>query len=186
MMREQHRLGMLHMRIARQNDVEVLLGLLNERMTQRNVGVHEVMRALFRKQTRVCCHLVVAASSGMETCARIADVRRQSSFDGHVNVFIVDVEREVPRLYAILHALETGINGISVFVRNDADLRQHVRMRFRSGDILSIQSLVDRQGSAKALRKFAYVFGKTSRPQSHGTTPFPYLQRAFRPDATEE
>ena len=42
MVREQHRLGMLQVRVARQDDVEVRFGLGDERLAQGDVGGHEL------------------------------------------------------------------------------------------------------------------------------------------------
>ena len=73
MMGEEHRLRMLHVRIARQNDVEVLLRLRHERMTKLHVGSHEIARTLLGEQARVGADLVVAASARVKARARIAD-----------------------------------------------------------------------------------------------------------------
>ena len=45
MVREQHRLGMLQVRVARQDDVEVRFGLGDERLAQGDVGGHELAGA---------------------------------------------------------------------------------------------------------------------------------------------
>ena len=75
MVREQHGLGMLQVRVARHDDVRMRLGLLDERLAQRDVGRHEVLAALLREQARVGGHLVVAAAARVQARARIADVR---------------------------------------------------------------------------------------------------------------
>ena len=73
MMGEEHRLRMLHVRIARQNDVEVLLRLRHERMTKLHVCSHQVARPLLCEQARVGADLVVAAATRVKARARIAD-----------------------------------------------------------------------------------------------------------------
>ena len=42
MMRQQHGLSMLHVRVARQNHLVVLLGRINQHMTQPKIGLHEL------------------------------------------------------------------------------------------------------------------------------------------------
>ena len=66
MVREQHRLGVLRWRVAGQDDVEVRLGLPDERLAQRHVRRHEVLAALLGEQARVGGHLVVAAAAGVQ------------------------------------------------------------------------------------------------------------------------
>ena len=73
MMGEEYRLRMLHVRITRQNDVEVLLRLRYERMTKLHVGSHQVARPLLGEQARVGADLVVAATTRVKARARIAN-----------------------------------------------------------------------------------------------------------------
>ena len=46
MVGEEHRLRMLHVRITRQDDVEVLLRLRHKRLAQLNVRGHKIARPL--------------------------------------------------------------------------------------------------------------------------------------------
>ena len=135
----------------------MLLGLFDERLAQRDVGRHEVLAALLREQARVGGHLVVAAAARVQACARIADVRDERALNGHMDVLVVDVEGELPRLDALLHALEPAHDGIGVGLRDDARRSQHGRVRLRAGDILRIERLVNRQRGAEALRELAHV-----------------------------
>ena len=74
-----------------------------------------------------------------------------------MDVLVVDVERELPRLDALLHAPEPARDGVGVNLRDDARLRQHGRVRLRAGDVLRIERLVNRQRGAEALRELAHV-----------------------------
>ena len=73
MMGEKYRLRMLHVRITRQNDVEVLLRLRYERMTKLHVCGHQVARPLLGEQARIGADLVVAAATRVKARARIAN-----------------------------------------------------------------------------------------------------------------
>ena len=86
MVREEHRLGVLQVGVARQDDVEVLLGLSDERLAQRRVRGHEVGRALLGVQARIGGHLVVARAARVQPRARVPDASRQLRLDGHVHV----------------------------------------------------------------------------------------------------
>ena len=73
MVGEEHRLGMLHVRIARQDDVKVLLCLRHKRLAQLNVRGHKIARPLLGEQARIGADLVVAATTRMKARARIAN-----------------------------------------------------------------------------------------------------------------
>ena len=73
MVGEEHRLGMLHVRITRQNDVEVLLRLRHKRLAQLNVRGHKIARPLLGEQARIGADLVVAAATRVKARARIAN-----------------------------------------------------------------------------------------------------------------
>ena len=85
MVREQHRLGVLQMGVAGQDDVEVRLGLPDERLAQRHVRRHEVLAALLGEQARVGGHLVVAAAAGVQARAGVADVGDERALHRHVD-----------------------------------------------------------------------------------------------------
>ena len=148
MVREQHRLGVLHMGVAGQDDIEVRLGLRDERAAQGHVRRHEVAAALLGEQARVGGHLVVAAAARMQARPRVADVGDERALHGHVDILVVDVEREIACLDARLHAIEPVDDGRGVRL-DDARLRQHARVRLRPGDILRVQRLINRQRCPK-------------------------------------
>ena len=95
MVREQDRLRMLQMSIAGQDDIEIGLGLAYERMTQRDVGMHQVGSTLLGVQTRIRCNLIVAAATRVQTRSRIPDIGRKSLFHRHMDILVVDIEREI-------------------------------------------------------------------------------------------
>ena len=81
MMREKHRLGMLHVRVSGKDNAEVLLGEIHESLAKSQIGPHEVRTALAGKQARVRHDLVVARSASMQACSRFPDVGDERLLD---------------------------------------------------------------------------------------------------------
>jgi len=172
MMRQQHGLSVLHVRVARQNHLVVLLSRIHQHMAQLKIGPHELLGQRLDAQTCVGRHLVVARTSGMQALASLADATRQLALDGHMNVLVVDVEGEVAGIDILFDSGQTLGNRLLVLGADNALGRQHPGMCLRSGDVLLIEMFVDRQRRAKLLRDLGHACLKTTAPKSHGTVPF--------------
>ena len=187
MMRQQHGLSVLHVRVARQNHLVVLLGRIHQHMAQLKIGLHELLGQRLDAQACVGRHLVVARTSGMQALAGLADATRQLALDGHMNVLVVDVEGEVAGIDILFDSGQTLGNRLLVLGTDDALGRQHFGMRLRAGDILLIEMFVDRQRRAKLLCDLGHACLKTTAPKSHGTVPFLQIPKqapkAMRPVA---
>ena len=171
-MRQQHGLSMLHVRVARQNHLVVLLGRIHQHMAQLKIGLHELLGQRLDAQARIGRHLVVARTSGMQALAGLADATRQLALDGHVNVLVIDIEGKVARIDILFDSSQALSNRLLVLGADNALGRQHLGMCLRSGDILLIEMFVDRQRRAKLLRDLGHARLKTTAPKSHGTVPF--------------
>ena len=172
MMRQQHGLSVLHMRVARQNHLVVLLGRIHQHMAQLKIGLHELLGQCLDAQARVSRHLVVARTSGMQALTGLADAARQLALDRHMDVLIVDIEGKVAGIDILLDSGQALGNRLLVLGTDDALGGQHLGMRLRAGDILLIEMLVDRQRRTKLLRDLGHARLKTTAPKSHGTVSF--------------
>ena len=171
-MRQQHGLSMLHVRVARQNHLVVLLGRIHQHMAQLKIGLHELLGQRLDAQARIGRHLVVARTPSMQALASLADATRQLALDGHMNVLIVDVEGKVAGIDILFDSGQALGNRLLVLGTDDALGGQHLGMRLRAGDILLIEMFVDRQRRAKLLRDLGHARLKTTAPKSHGTVSF--------------
>ena len=158
---------MLHMGITRQDGAQILASSLNERLTHGVHVCHELGSKLLGIQTGVGDYLVVAATTGVQTSARIADILSEHLFYGHVDVFIVDVEGEVALFDGLFDVGQARNDVFGVFFRNYTLSCQHTCMSAGTGNILMIHCLINRKGRTELLREFAYTLFKTSRPQRH-------------------
>ena len=187
MVRQQHGLSMLHVRVARQNHLVVLLGRIHQHMAQLKIGLHELLSQRLDAQARIGRHLVVARTPGMQALTSLADAKRQLALDGHMNVLVVDIEGEVAGIDILFDCGQTLGNRLLVLGADNALGRQHLGMCLRSGDILLIEMFVDRQRRAKLLRDLGHARLKTTAPKSHGTVPFHQIPKqapkAMRPVA---
>ena len=169
MMAEQHGLGMLQMRVTRHDNVEVVAGLGVDHATQRTVLGKQLVEQVFRMQTRVGGNLVVTRAARMQARARNADVFDQRFLDGHMDVFVVDVELEAALGNLVLDLDQTHLDFVEVGLGDDALLAQHARMREGALDVLRIHRLIDLQRCAERLGKRPNALLKPAAPQStHG------------------
>ena len=167
MVRKEHGLSMLHVRIARQNGAHILASSLDERLTHGIHVCHELGSKLLSIQASVGDYLVVAAAAGVQASARITDILSKHLFHGHVDVFIVDVEGEVTLFDGLFDIGQARNDVFGVFFGNYALRCQHTCMSAGAGNILMIHCLINRKGCAEFLCEFAYTLFKTSRPQRH-------------------
>ena len=158
MVAEQHRLRMLEMRVAGQDDVEMVFGELDQHAAQLVQVIHEPIAQVLREQARIGGHLVVARTARVQPRARLADVLREHLLDGHVDVLVVYVEDEIACINRALDIVETRADGLRILLRNDALRGEHRRMRLRPRDVLLVHRLIDRQRSAVFLRELAHAF----------------------------
>ena len=172
MMRQQHGLSMLHVRVARQNHLVVLLGRIHQHMAQLKIGLHELLGQCLDAQARVGRNLVVARTPGMQALTGLSDAARQLALDGHMNVLVVDIEGEVAGIDILFDSGQALGNRLLVLGTDDALGGQHLGMCLRASDILLIEMFVDRQRRAKLLRDLGHARLKTTAPKSHGTVPF--------------
>ena len=124
--------------------------------------MHEIGATLLGEKVRVSDDLIVSRTTCVQASARLSDIRNEGFLDGHMNVFIVDVELELARFDALLNAVEPVANRLGIFLADHALLAEHTCMGFRTSDILGVQLLVNWQRCAESLREFAHVFGETA------------------------
>ena len=96
--RRQHRLGPLQVRVAGQDDVAVALGRVDERPLQLAQPAVEVVDGVAHPELDVGDDLVVAAAAGVQLAADVAEPLDQGPLDVRVDVFELDGERELAAL----------------------------------------------------------------------------------------
>src|SRR5438105_7906684 len=88
-----------------------------------------------QKKARVQCHLIVAASRGVEFSADGADLLGQTALDVHVNIFVVRRESKLAALDLALDRFQSA-HDLSRIARADDPLsRQHFGVTDAPGKI---------------------------------------------------
>ena len=152
-MREEHGLGLLHVRVARHDDAEVVLGEIEQRAAQVEHLMREAIRELLGMMTRVGRDLVVATAARMQATTCRANRLGQVALDGHVDILVVYVEIEVAFLNTRGDGVKASANILGILFRNHALTGEHERMRLRAFDVGLPHALVNGQRSAKGLRE---------------------------------
>ena len=107
----------------------------------------------------------------MQTRARLANTPCEFALDGHVDVFVVDVEDKAARIDIGLDLLKTGANRLLILARDDALRGEHGGMRLGTGNILLVELPINRQRRAKLLRRLGDVLLEPAAPKRHGKPP---------------
>ena len=165
-MREQDRLCALQMRVARHDDIAVLLRRLDERALQvldLLLHGHDLAAHI---HVRIERDLIVAAARRVQPAAGLADGVGQALLNVHVNILDVDGKREAAVLDFLKDVLETRDDLVAVFFRDDAALREHRRVRDGARDILVVHALVEIDGGLKLVDHLIGRLGETASPHS--------------------
>ena len=145
MMRERDGLRALQMRIAGHDRREVAPREANQRGAkfgdQRDHGGQLVAQI----QPQVERDLIVARTPGVQLAPGLADQRDQPALDREVDVFIGNVEFEQAPLDLIFDTLESADDRTHFAGLEQADFREHLRMRDRSANIVPKKPPVKRQ-----------------------------------------
>ena len=165
-MREQDWLCALQMRVARHDDVAVLLRRLDERALQvLDLLLHSHDLAA-HVHVRVERDLVVAAARRVQAAAGLADGVGQALLDVHVDVLEIDGELELPSLDLLEDVLEAGDDLVAVLLCDDAAFREHRGMRDGASDVLVVHALVEIDGGLELVDHLIGRLGETASPHS--------------------
>ena len=96
-------------------------------------------------QPQVERDLIVARTPGMQLAPGLANQRDQPALDREMDVFIGNVEFEDAALDLIFDTLESADDRTHFAGLEQADLREHLRMRDRSANIVPKKPPVERQ-----------------------------------------
>ena len=175
MVRQQNRLRMLHMGIARKNSSHIIACCIYKRTTERIHILHKIFSKHLSVQARISNYLVITRAAGMKTSTSVTDILSKNFFDRHMDIFIVDIKGKRTLVDRFFNIRKSSNNNIGIFLGNYPLSCQHACMSTRASNILMIHCLIYWQRSTKFLCKFAYTFFKSSRPQCHVLKPFSKL-----------
>ncbi len=167
MVAEEHRLRVLEVGVAGHHDAHVLAGDVDEYAAQGVVTLDEVGAELLGVQPDVGRYLVVAGAAGVQARARGADVAREGTFDGHVDILVVDVPGKLAALDLAGDVGQARVDGGLVLIGDDALLGEHARVRAAARDVLLGHRLVDLEGRAELLREGVDALLEPTTPKRH-------------------
>ena len=164
MMRKEHGLSALKVRVTRHQRLTAALRAFDERGLH---GVHEIedrfdLRAAI--QTHIRGHLVIAAACGVQFRAGGADAASQLGLDIHVHVFESGLPFELARLNVCEDAGEAVLDLFLLLRGQDAGFEQSFRVRDGARDVMRIQPPVKGHRFSVALHESAGFLGKTTFP----------------------
>ena len=96
-------------------------------------------------------NLVIAAASGMQLLADIADTLNQIGFDKAVNILVLQIRLQCATLHIRKDGIQSFQDQVSLSIRQDALLCQHSHMSNASANVLTEQTGIEAQGFIEAV-----------------------------------
>ena len=130
MVREQHGLGRLHVRVTGHDRAELALRAVEQHGLHLGDGGKRLVGEVAGDHVRVDGGLVVAGAPGVQPATRGPDALGEHALDGHVDVLVaVDVEGELAALDLARDLVEARADGHRVLLGDDALVGEHGGMR---------------------------------------------------------
>ena len=171
---ERHRLGVLHMRKADCITVRVLFRLGQHDILQTVQQLQDIPDFLLQEQPAVHLALVVAAAGSVQLLAGVADHGNEPAFNAHVDIFILDIERDLAALYTGPDRFQSRDDPVSFVLCDNALFCQHGHMGNTAVNVLAVHLLIKENRCVVILDDFIHIPGESSAPQiCHvSTSPF--------------
>ena len=101
----------------------------------------------------------------MKLSPDVAQLVRQRGFDVHVNVFIFKRENKLAAFALSLKFPQTGLDRLKFRSCQNADVRQHPRVRNRPGNVLFVHAFIERNAFAELFHQRVGLSSKDSPPR---------------------
>jgi hypothetical protein len=147
--RREHWLGPLQVRIGGQDNVEVGIATSDKGPLQIPERAIHMLNSVATPQSNVRGNLVVSAPTRVQLSPHIIELFDECRFDVHVDVFEFPPKRDLATFDLQLDGGQRLLD-LATFIRGeDANMRQHLNMSDRAGDIALIQPVVEANTLAK-------------------------------------
>ncbi len=161
---EAHRLRHLQVGEAGQDDLDVLLGDVEQRLLQVDQQAADQVDLAAQPQAHVGGDLVVAAAAGVQALARVADQLGQARLDVQVHVFQIELPVELAGLDFLADLRHALLDGGQVGAPMMPWRGQHAGMGQRALDVGLPQALVEKHAGGVALDQLAHGLREQGGP----------------------
>lgn len=168
--RREHRLGSLQVRVGGQDNVKVILTTRKKRGLQIDQQRIDFIEGLPDPHSGVRADLVVSAASGVQFAAGVANPINQGLFDMHVDVFELEPHRQFAAIQFTSNGFQSVLDEFEFLVRQQIHVAKHVRVGDRSANVVLVQPRVKTDAFGVCFQS-AIGFGledTTSRRAGHG------------------
>ena len=163
--REEHGLGALQVRVAGHQHVLVAPRGPRQRLPQRLKVRQDAVERVPQVEPHVQIDLVVAAPGGVELLAHGADLLGQPPLDVHVNVFVGDVEGKRAALDLLLNGAQSGDDLARLARGDDALLSEHSGVGDAAGDVVTVEAPVHVHGGGEGHHGIGGGAGEPAAPE---------------------
>ena len=163
-MRQQNRLGALQMGVARQDRINMASGKFHQNISQLEQVLDDDINRIPQIQAHIQCHLIVAASGGMQLAGNFTHDLCQPGFDMGVNIFQVVTVRKISVFDLLLYVFEAGDQFLGLCRGYNVRLRKGPAVRNAALNIIGIQAPVDIDRRGECFDNFRSFFLEPAGP----------------------
>ena len=149
--RRQHRLRPLQVRVPRQNHIAFAFGRTDECHLQFPQRAVDLVDGFADPELDIGSDLIVTTPPRMQFAPRVAELRDECFFDVRVNVFERDRELHFPRFDLRADFIERDDDRLHLGIGQQPDFGQHACVRLTADDVVPIQTAVERDRFGKSL-----------------------------------
>ena len=158
MVGQKNRLGSLHMGVARQYGVKMLVGQINYYPLQPAKSVNYARCFIAQKHPCIHGYLIIAASGGMKFLCNRSRNFDQTGLYVHVDVFQAVVKVKTIFIDFLSDFFKPLNHGPGFFISDNRDFGQHFTMRNTAGNIIGVQPPVHLDRRRKRLNNMSCFF----------------------------
>ena len=172
MLRQRRDLRALQVRVRGQHGLDVVGRAREQHLLQGGERRVLAFGDAAQVQPHVRDHLVVAAASGVESRAGVADELGEPALDRHVHVLVGVGRDEGAGLDLAADGGEAVLHGLELGRAQDAGAAQRPRVRHRALDVLGPEAPVERQRAVQRHERRRALAGEAARARDgHAAVP---------------
>ena len=165
-MRQQNRLRGLQMRLAGHDRRRMRGGLRGQCLNHTEDTVGHPAHGVAQPHPEQRGHLIITRPAGPQPATEVgADAVDQAAFECTVDVLVGDDGCETPVGDIGAQTVQSGQQGVALFVGQQTGVVQHLRVRLRRGDVIGRQHPVEVGGAAQGHQFRGGTVGEPATPQ---------------------
>jgi hypothetical protein len=163
-MRRKNRLCALHVGVAGQNNIEIIIATTHKRRLKINQSPIYPVNRFTNPKSEIGNNLIIPASRRMQFSPNIADHFNQSVFDVHVNIFKFNIERKLV-VFDSSPDFKKSFLDLMKFLRSEnSNITKHSGVSDGTANVHRVKATVNTDTFGKQLDSAVCPFSENSTP----------------------